>query len=108
MRIIVQRDDGTEVDVTEGVQVVYDALYHSMDMSSGFLDTHELAAMWRLARAAGFEEPSRADFACATCGHRLDWHAGGPCTRSLTLNQPGWVVNTCPCQGFTLPGGVEP
>lgn len=55
MRIIVQRDDGTEVDVTTAVQITYDALHASMDFGSGFLDTEELGAMVVLAESAGFD-----------------------------------------------------
>lgn len=54
MRIIVQHDDGTEVDITEGVQIAYDCVVHSMDWGSGFLATEEVDAIVELARAARF------------------------------------------------------
>lgn len=56
MKIIVKRDDGTEIDVTTAVQVTYDALHSSMDFGSGFLDREELESMVVLAQAAGFGE----------------------------------------------------
>lgn len=54
MKIIVQHDDGTEIDVTEGVQVAYDTAYGSMDWGSGFLDLEEMEAVARLAEACRF------------------------------------------------------
>lgn len=54
MRITVTHDDGTTVDVTEGVQVAYDIAYHSMDWGSGFLDLAEMEAVAKLAEACRF------------------------------------------------------
>lgn len=54
MRIIVTHDDGTEADVTEGVQVAYDIAYGSMDWGSGFLSSEEMGLVARLAEACRF------------------------------------------------------
>lgn len=59
MRIIAQHDDGTEIDITEGVQIAYDVVVHSMDWGSGFLDTEEVDAIVNLARAARFPDFER-------------------------------------------------
>jgi hypothetical protein len=58
MKIQVVNDDGTIVDVTEGVQVCYDLLVASLDWGSGFLSTEESKQVLDLARAAGFAHPS--------------------------------------------------
>lgn len=54
MKIIVQHDDGTEEEITEGVQIAYDIAYGSLDWGSGFLDTEEMEAVARLAEACRF------------------------------------------------------
>lgn len=54
MKIIVQRDDGTEEDVTFGVQVAFDTAWGSMDWGSGFLDSEEMGQIARLAVLADF------------------------------------------------------
>ena len=56
MRITVTHDDGTEFDITEGVQVAYDCTTSSMDWGSGFLDVEEVDAMVRLAQACRFSD----------------------------------------------------
>lgn len=61
------------VDVTEAVQVLYDALFHWVDMASGFLDTDEKDAVRHIARAAGFKPPEFGSDMC-TCGHERDYH----------------------------------
>lgn len=55
-RIIVLRDDGLEIDVTEAVQITYDCLRSSLDWGSGFLDTNETHQVILLAEAAGFAD----------------------------------------------------
>jgi hypothetical protein len=56
MRIIVQHDDGTEIDITEGVQIAYDCTVGSMDWGSGFLAVEEVDAMVRLSQACRFSD----------------------------------------------------
>lgn len=59
VRIVVQHDDGSEQDITTGVQIAYDCVIHSMDWGSGFLDTEEVDAIVKLAencRFPNFEE----------------------------------------------------
>lgn len=59
MRIVVQMDhpDIEDADVTEAVQMIYDALTASMDYGSGFLGIEEMVAIKHLADTAGFEAP---------------------------------------------------
>lgn len=82
MRVVAIDDDGVERDVTEGVQVMYDAIYSSMDWGSGFLDAEEVFAILAVARACGFAEPEELVRAaasyfrmfsgkCAVCGRRM-------------------------------------
>lgn len=54
-RVIAVAADGSQVDVTEAVQVVFDAVIGSMDFGSGFLDTFEVIALRRLAEALGVD-----------------------------------------------------
>lgn len=75
-QIIVERDDSSYVDVTEAVQIVYDALCNSMDAGSGFLDTDEKLALHTLAKAAGFKPPEFDDDECADCKHTRGNHWG--------------------------------
>lgn len=56
MKITVTHDDGTTTDVTEGVQVAYDAVRSSLDWGSGFLDTEEVDAVVGLAVACRFPD----------------------------------------------------
>lgn len=48
------------IDITEGVQVMYDALIGSMDWGSGFLANDEAVAILRVAQACGFLSPTEA------------------------------------------------
>lgn len=54
MNIIARKDDGTETDVTEAVQVLYDTMHAFMGMASGSLDAEEWGAILHLAEAAEF------------------------------------------------------
>ncbi|WP_159795761.1 hypothetical protein [Puerhibacterium puerhi] len=55
-RIVAIRDDGSQADVTEGVQIAYDLLRQSLDWGSGFLDTQEVDAVIRLSEACDFPD----------------------------------------------------
>lgn len=55
MQIIVIHEDSDDfTDVTEAVQVIYDAMHAYMGMASGSLDSDEWDAVLRLAEAAAF------------------------------------------------------
>lgn len=56
MKITVEHDDGTTVDITEGVQLAYDMATSSMDWGSGFLDWEEMAVMVFLSQACRFSD----------------------------------------------------
>jgi hypothetical protein len=56
MHITVTSDDGGTTDVTEAVQVIYDAMHAYMGMASGSLDAEEWDAVLRLAEAAQFSD----------------------------------------------------
>lgn len=54
--IHVARDDATgSVDITEGVQIMYDTILASLDWQSGFLGVEELEALAKVGEACGFE-----------------------------------------------------
>lgn len=59
MKIIAVSDEGTETDITEGVQVLYDTVLQSMDWSSGFLDYEEQSAVIRTGMACGFPDAEK-------------------------------------------------
>lgn len=49
------------VDITEGLQVMLDALYNSMDAGSGFLDYREWCAIRQVAHALGLDPDEFSD-----------------------------------------------
>lgn len=55
-RVVVQWDDGREIDVTEPVRVAYDCVRSSLDWGSGFLDTEEVDNIIRLSAACQFPD----------------------------------------------------
>jgi hypothetical protein len=54
VRVIAHMPDGTEVNVTEGVQVLYDTVIASMDWGSGFLTVEDALPIVQIAKACGF------------------------------------------------------
>jgi hypothetical protein len=60
--IIAREPDGTEVDVTTGVQALYDLALGSMDYGSGFWTSEDAAPVAEIARVCGFE--GLADLEC--------------------------------------------
>mgnify|MGYP003421936913 CR=1 FL=1 len=74
MKITVE-NDGVVTDITEGVQILYDAMVATMDWTSGLLDRHEVLATWNLARACGFDLEAYHNFPCDTCLHPAYHHA---------------------------------
>lgn len=56
VKIIARGADGSEVDVTEDVAVMYDCVRQSLDWGSGFLDRDEVASILRVSRAAGYPD----------------------------------------------------
>lgn len=84
-------DNKSRTDVTEAVQIIYDALYHSMDAGSGFLGTDEEDALRDLARIAGFEYPKFESDPCKSCGHERSSHGWGgehQCNRTEWVTKP--------------------
>lgn len=61
MKIIARADDGTETDVTEGVQSLYDMYMSTMDIGSGFICMEEALAIHALATACGFKNIEEID-----------------------------------------------
>lgn len=61
--VVVARDvNGNEVNVTEGVQALYDLVISSMDWGSGFWTVDDAAPVLKIAQTcgfAGFEEAQR-------------------------------------------------
>lgn len=110
MKIVMHTDDGSEVDITEAVQIVYDALHASMDFGSGFLDTSEVDAMRVMTKAAGWEPLEYNLDVCQTCGHRRNEHRSYGDSRACLIAPSGWrvlnepdgtpVVRKCECVAF--------
>ena len=61
VRVIARHPDGSEVDVTESVRLVYNLLGSSMDYGSGFLSIEDVVETERLAAACGFTSYPDAD-----------------------------------------------
>jgi hypothetical protein len=61
LHIFVRQPDGTEADITEGVQALYDLVIGSMDWGSGFWSAEDAAPVARLARLCGFEQAEEAE-----------------------------------------------
>lgn len=106
MKVIAIRD-GKEVDVTEGVAVMYDCLHKSLDWGSGFLTIEDVTAITDIAGACGFvpiEEAEKQRRAyvemvrptkCPECGHRARDHYDS----DLTAMGPGGCSHmTCECK----------
>ncbi len=55
-KIVAIQGDGSQKDITEGVQICYDLLRQSLDWGSGFLDVDEVDAVIRLAHDSGFAD----------------------------------------------------
>jgi hypothetical protein len=55
------RDGDTEVDITEGVQALYDLVIGSMNWGSGFLSVEEALPVARVARVCRFERSEEAE-----------------------------------------------
>lgn len=106
MRIVVEKFDHV-VDVTEAVQIVYDALIGSMDYGSGFLDTNEKRAMRRLADIAGFSPPEFEDDGCYDCGHERQWHYSDGCHISVVTREAVYERKMLTRQVRTMPESVK-
>lgn len=121
-RIIVRHDDGSEVDVTESVRLVYKLLNESMDYGSGFLSIEDVTEITRLAAACGFESIPDADMQlaaylrtagvgsrCPTCGEYVrDMEPGDAIDtgRLLTLQPCGHEMELFMPKGE--PAGLRP
>ena len=55
VRVCARQPDGTETDITEGVQALYDLVISSMDFRSGIWSAEDAQPVALLARACGFE-----------------------------------------------------
>ena len=65
-------DDGTQTDVTEGVQALYDLVVSSMDWGSGFWTYEDALPVVNIARLAGFEEAEEAERYAREALHRKE------------------------------------
>lgn len=61
VRVFARTEDGTETDITEGVQALYDLVLNSMDWGSGFLTAEDARPVALLARACGFGKAAEAE-----------------------------------------------
>jgi hypothetical protein len=101
--VLVRRDDGTEVDVTEGVKALYDHTVQSMDWGSGMLELDDAREIINVALACGFLVPDTAQEAfeeyarqmshlkCLICGRDVFW--------SYDTQHKGWHHGDLPPYG---------
>jgi hypothetical protein len=61
VRAFARQPDGTETDITEGMQALYDLVLNSMDWGSGFLTAEDARPVALLARTLGFEQAEEAE-----------------------------------------------
>jgi hypothetical protein len=54
-RVVAHQADGTEVDLTEGVQALYDHVLNSMDWTSGFFTEEDTIPVALVAEVCGFQ-----------------------------------------------------
>lgn len=102
-RVVVRRNDGTEVDVTEGVKALYDHTVASMDWGSGMLELDDAREIINVAFACGFLVPDTAQEAfeeyarvmhnltCLDCGRPVFW--------SYDTDHKGWHHGELPPYG---------
>lgn len=60
-RFVFAADDGSQEDVTEGVQALYDLVISSMDWGSGFWSYEDALPVAKIATLAGFERCDEAE-----------------------------------------------
>jgi len=60
-KIVHIADDGTQTDVTEGVQTLYDLVIGSMDWGSRFLSYEDAIPVVEVAHACGFKQAEEAE-----------------------------------------------
>lgn len=61
-RVFFEPEDGSaKVDITEGVQALYDLVTSSMDWGSGFLTVEDALPVVHVARTCGFEGIAEAE-----------------------------------------------
>jgi len=70
MKIYVEHDDGSKIEITEGVQAAYDVAWGSLDWGSGFLSTEDMTAIANLAGACDF--PSFRDVLNSVEAHKRE------------------------------------
>ncbi len=61
MKIVVKHEDGSETDITLGVQSMYDLLHGSMDWGSGFISLEEAIPIAEMVKACGFQRWEEAE-----------------------------------------------
>jgi hypothetical protein len=95
MKIHVIDDYGHErADVTESVQIIYDALMGSMDAGSGFLDAEEEQALRKIAKVCGFDDPTFGSDPCK-CSHTRERHSStGRCWNRVVISPPRYERQT--------------
>ena len=116
MRIDLTDDDGQVHDVTEAVQIVYDAMLNGMEFGSGMLDTQEVDALRRLAGIAGWDPVEYDLDDCASCGHYRSIHRKygnalcyAPAGKIVGRNMYGQEVREeCGCAEFILADTPDP
>lgn len=69
MKIVMHTDEGREIDITEAVQIIYDAMHGGMEFGSGLLDTSEVEALRLMSDAAGWAPVEYELDLCQNCGH---------------------------------------
>lgn len=84
--------DGSEIDITAGVQAMYDLVLGSMDWGSGFLTDDDAAPMSVVGHACGFAEVDRVDEYIADKRHdadRVSWMKANDPQGRIVYSTPG-------------------
>lgn len=100
--ITAQAPLGETRNITEGVQVLYDMLIHSMDFGSGFLSIEDIRPIVELANFCGFKGTEEAqeymDSQIRAESQRKCPHDGAWVEKSLVPHSPGvfnYMTRTC-------------
>lgn len=84
-RAIHHSDDGTETDITEGVQALYDLVINSMNWGSGFWTAEDALPVAQIGRLLGFERIDEVERYVAERQHdieRQEWLNTHPTARN--------------------------
>lgn len=94
-RAIHRAEDGTETDITEGVQALYDLVISSMDWGSGFWSAEDALPVAKVGHLLGFAQIEEVDRYVAARKHEEEsqaWQALNP----VPVRRPGVPYSLTP------------